>query len=101
MNEKIKFGVSSRGLGSLRQANGIDIVCDDYFIVTPADIVSDPSAPDAYVTNLMENVEWVWENDKLVKQEKEIKRMVNKQYKKQINECDLHRLFMEIINKSI
>lgn len=55
-------GVSSRGLGSLKESNGANIVQGDFWLATAADIVADPSAPDAYVRGLMENKEWVWEN---------------------------------------
>lgn len=54
MDEGVKFGVSSRGLGSLKEINGTNIVQSDYFIVTPADIVSDPSGPDCWATAVME-----------------------------------------------
>lgn len=55
-------GVSSRAMGSLKESNGINIVQDDFYLSTAADIVADPSAPDAYVRGLMEGKEWVWEN---------------------------------------
>lgn len=56
------FGVSSRGMGSLKESNGVNIVQSDFMLATAADIVADPSAPDAYVRGLMEGKEWVWEN---------------------------------------
>ena len=56
------FGVSSRGMGSLKESNGANIVQNDFMLATAADIVADPSAPDAYVRGLMEGKEWVWEN---------------------------------------
>jgi len=62
MDEGIKFGVSSRGLGSLKEENGVNIVCDDFYLVTPADIVADPSAPDAFVRGIFEGKEWIYEN---------------------------------------
>ena len=55
-----KLGVSSRGMGSLVEKNGIMEVQDDFFLSTAADIVVDPSAPDAFVNGIMEGVEWVW-----------------------------------------
>ncbi len=58
----VNLGVSSRGLGSLRNRNGIMEVCDDFRLATAADIVADPSAPDAFVNGIMEGVEWVCEN---------------------------------------
>ncbi len=57
-----KLGVSSRGLGSLVNKNGINEVQKDFKLCTAADIVADPSAPDAYVNGIMENMEWVWDN---------------------------------------
>lgn len=56
------LGVSSRGLGSLRNRNGLMEVQNDFWLATPADIVSDPSAPDAFVNGIMEGVEWICEN---------------------------------------
>jgi hypothetical protein len=56
------LGVSSRGLGSLRNRNGLMEVQNDFYLATPADIVSDPSAPDAFVKGIMEGVEWIHEN---------------------------------------
>lgn len=56
------LGVSSRGMGSLEEKNGIMYVKDDYFVATAADIVADPSAPGAFVQGIMEGVEWIMEN---------------------------------------
>jgi hypothetical protein len=58
----VQLGVSSRGMGSIRNVNGTDKVQDDFILATPADIVADPSAPDAFVNGIMEGVEWVWDN---------------------------------------
>lgn len=63
IDEGVKFGVSSRALGSLKSIKEAQIVQDDLHISTPADIVHDPSAPDAFVNGLMENREWVWSPD--------------------------------------
>ena len=57
-----QLGVSSRGLGSLKERNGINEVQDDFMLSTAADIVSDTSAPDAFVRGIMENKEWIMEN---------------------------------------
>lgn len=56
------IGVSSRGVGSVKMVEGINMVQDDYHLSTGADIVADPSAPDAYVQGLREGKEWVWNN---------------------------------------
>lgn len=62
-----QLGVSSRGMGSLKlNKEGINEVQDDFHLATAADIVADPSAPDAFVNGIMEGVEWVWENNVLV-----------------------------------
>ena len=62
INEGVKLGVSSRGIGSLRQTReGVNIVGDDFMLSTAADIVADPSAPDAFVEGIMEGKEWVWD----------------------------------------
>jgi len=61
IEEGVRLGVSSRGLGSLKERNGINEVQDDFHLVT-VDIVADPSAPDAFVQGVMENAEWVLEN---------------------------------------
>ena len=62
MDEGAKLGVSSRGMGSLEQKNGANYVRDDFYLATAANIVSDPSAPSAFVEGIMEGVEWVWNN---------------------------------------
>jgi len=56
-----RLGVSSRGLGSLEERNGTKYVKDDFMLATAADIVADPSAPDAFVSGIMEGKEWVWD----------------------------------------
>lgn len=56
------LGVSSRGMGSLKEVNGQNMVQDDYYLATAADIVADPSAPGAFVQGIMEGKEWVWDN---------------------------------------
>jgi hypothetical protein len=62
LDEGVKLGVSSRGLGSLREdRNGIKVVGEDFMLATAADIVADPSAPDAFVNGIMEGKEWVWD----------------------------------------
>jgi hypothetical protein len=58
----VQLGVSTRGMGSLKDVNGVMEVQDDFYLATAADIVADPSAPDAFVQGIMENVDWVWDN---------------------------------------
>tara|TARA_B100000470_G_C19768214_1_gene381687 strand:+ start:513 stop:1169 length:657 start_codon:yes stop_codon:yes gene_type:complete len=69
MNEGGKLGVSSRGMGSLNQKNGANYVRDDFYLATAADIVADPSAPNAFVEGIMEGKEWVWNNGALIESE--------------------------------
>ena len=69
MDEGAKLGVSSRGMGSLDQKNGANYVRDDFYLATAADIVADPSAPNAFVEGIMEGKEWIWDNGTLVESE--------------------------------
>jgi hypothetical protein len=65
LDEGVKLGVSSRGLGSLTVKDGVNYVGEDFMLATAADIVADPSAPDAFVEGIMEGKEWVWESGML------------------------------------
>ena len=69
MEDGAKLGVSSRGMGSLNQKNGANYVRNDFYLATAADIVADPSAPNAFVHGIMEGKEWVWNNGSLVEAE--------------------------------
>ena len=69
MDDGGKLAVSSRGMGSLEQKNGANYVKDDFYLATAADIVADPSAPNAFVQGIMEGKEWVWNNGLLQEQE--------------------------------
>ena len=71
INDGAKLGVSSRGLGSLEQRGGAQYVKDDFQLATAADIVADPSAPEAFVEGIMEGVEWVYESGILKAQDAE------------------------------
>ncbi len=62
IDEGVKLGVSSRGLGTIRERDGVKVVMDDFMLATAADIVADPSAPDAFVNGIMEGKEWVCNN---------------------------------------
>ena len=62
LDEGVKLGVSSRGMGSIRKEENCNVVMDDFMLATAADIVADPSAPDAFVNGIMEGKEWVWDN---------------------------------------
>ena len=80
IDEGAQLGVSSRGMGSLIQRNGVNYVKDDFYLATAADIVADPSAPDAFVEGIMESKEWVWDNGVL-------KQVDIESWKKQIQEA--------------
>ena len=77
IDEGAQLGVSSRGMGSIQQMSGRNIVGKDFYLATAADIVADPSAPDAFVEGIMEGKEWVWDNGVL-------KSMEVEQYKEEI-----------------
>jgi len=92
IREGANLGVSSRGMGSLKQnREGISEVQNDFYLATAADIVADPSAPDAFVRGIMEGVEWVWDNGVLKAQQiEEMKREVQKASSKNLHEVKLH-----------
>ena len=69
LDEGAQLGVSSRGMGSLESRGGANYVGKDFYLATAADIVADPSAPDAFVEGIMENKEWVWDNGVLVERD--------------------------------
>lgn len=101
MDEGVQMGVSTRALGTTKLCEGgVRVVQNDFFLITAGDIVSDPSAPDAFVTNLMEGKEWVWENGEL--KEKCLEEAVdeiNKAAKsKSLNEEKLIKIFNEILS---
>ena len=69
LNDGVTLGVSSRGMGSLINRNGANYVGEDFMLATAADIVADPSAPDAFVQGIMEGKEWIWDNGLLKERE--------------------------------
>ena len=68
MDEGAKLGVSSRGMGTLKEQDGVNVVQED-FMLASVDVVADPSAPNAFVNGIMEGKEWIWDNGILVEQE--------------------------------
>ena len=78
IDEGAKLGVSSRGMGSLVPMRGAQVVKDDFYLATAADIVADPSAPNAFVEGIMEGKDWVWENGA-------VKEMDIDAYKRELN----------------
>jgi hypothetical protein len=90
LREGVQLGVSSRGVGSLDSKGGSNYVRDDFMLTTAADIVADPSAPDAFVNGIMEGKEWVWDNGLLKESEiQRVKEQLNKVSKAQLEETIL------------
>jgi len=85
IDEGAQLGVSSRGMGSIQQSQGKNIVGRDFYLATAADIVADPSAPDAFVEGIMEGKEWVWDNGMLKSRSVEA-------YKEEIERTQRHEL---------
>ena len=85
IEDGVQLGVSSRGLGSVKESNGANVVQSDFWI-SAVDTVSDPSAPDAFVNGIMENKEWILENGVLVEKELE-------EIQEEINDLVKHRRF--------
>ena len=99
IGEGVTLGVSSRGVGSLREDQGCKVVGEDFMLATAADIVADPSAPDAFVEGIMEGKDWVWDGGILrekyaEKTYKEINTLVTQ---KQLEEKKLD-LFNDFLN---
>ncbi len=100
IDEGVKLGVSSRGVGYLRPTReGYNVVSDDFMLSTAADIVADPSAPDAFVEGIMEGKDWVWDGGVLREQQiaktyKTINTLVDK---KQLDESKLN-IFNDFLN---
>jgi hypothetical protein len=99
IDEGAKLGVSSRGMGSLKNVKGTNIVQDDFYLATAADIVADPSAPEAFVEGVMEGKEWVWNNGVIREQDVEtIRDELTKAKRKQLEEAKLN-LFKSFLSK--
>ena len=93
------LGVSSRGMGSLKEKNGIMEVQDDFTLATAADIVADPSAPGAFVNGIMEGVDWVWDNGLIKTQTVEAhKKIIEEAPKVDLSEAKL-RVFKHFLSK--
>lgn len=99
IDDNVQFGTSTRGMGSLKESNGLNIVQRDYHLATAGDIVSDPSAPDAMVNAMMENKEWVWNNGVIVEAEiAESKKLILNAKTAQLEETAL-KIFQNFISK--
>ena len=99
IDEGAKLGVSSRGVGSIEEKNGANYVKNDFRLSTAADIVADPSAPEAFVRGIMEGREWVYQNGLLISQEiDEIKASIKKATSRNLEE-QMVKAFMSFMNK--
>ena len=99
MDEGAKLGVSSRGMGSLKQNGDSQVVQKDYHLATAADIVADPSAPDAFVEGIMEGKEWIWDNGVLREaQVNEYKEEITKTSKADLEGAKL-KIFTDFLSK--
>lgn len=99
-----RLGVSSRGLGSLVQKEGYNEVQGDFYLVTAADIVADPSAPDAFVKSVMEGTEWVWDEKqgwKALEVAEAVKKSFSQSKPSQISEDRKIAAFAAWMNKRI
>ena len=93
-----QLGVSSRGMGTLKERDGINEVQEDFYLATAADIVADPSAPDAFVQGIMENKEWMFVNGSWTYQNiDETKKLIEQTKKKQLEEVK-YRMFENFLN---
>ena len=93
------LGVSSRGMGSLKNEGGVNVVQDDFYLATAADIVADPSAPGAFVQGIMEGKEWVWDNGKVKELDiNEYYTQIKTAKQKQLDEISL-KIFENFLSK--
>ena len=91
IDEGAKLGVSSRGMGSLEERNGVHVVKDDFQLATAADIVADPSAPEAFVRGIMEGKEWIWESGRLIEADiEQIKKDIRKSSSRHLEETKMN-----------
>ena len=100
LSEGVKLGVSSRGIGSLKPTKeGFNVVGEDFMLATAADIVADPSAPDAFVEGIMEGKEWIWEGNILRERKaEEMRARIDAAAGQKVLEEQKLNLFNEFIN---
>jgi len=99
IDEGAQLGVSSRGMGSIQQSQGRNVVGRDFYLATAADIVADPSAPDAFVEGIMEGKEWVWDNGMLKsKSVEEYKEEIERTQRRELAEVK-SKIFADFISK--
>ena len=99
LGEGVQLGVSSRGMGSIEKREDTSVVRDDFMLTTAADIVADPSAPDAFVNGIMEGKEWVWVNG-ILKESKvdKYQRYINGAPRRELEERTL-KVFEDFLGK--
>jgi chorismate mutase len=96
------LGVSSRGMGSLEEKNGVMEVQKDFRLATAADIVADPSAPNAFVQGIMENVDWIYNNGVWIEQRAEqVKKIIKESPKSKLSEEAIANIFDRFVNNLI
>ena len=99
LGEGVQLGVSSRGMGSIQKREDCNVVADDFMLTTAADIVADPSAPDAFVNGIMEGKEWVWCNGILKETEvAKYKRIMDASARQELEEKTL-KVFEDFLGK--
>lgn len=98
LQDGVNLGVSTRGAGSIKESNGVNIVGSDFFL-TAVDVVSDPSAPDAWVNGVMEGVEFFLNESGQIIQMEAKKDLVEKYNKKQLDEVAKLKAFADFITK--
>ena len=99
IDEGAQLGVSSRGMGSMKQVNGKNVINSDFYLATAADIVADPSAPDAFVEGIMEGKEWLWDNGVLKSMEIEkYKQVIENTQRRELAETKA-RVFKDFLSK--
>ena len=99
LDEGVQLGVSSRGMGSIQKSEDCNVVADDFMLTTAADIVADPSAPDAFVNGIMEGKEWVWCNGILKETEvAKYKRIMDASARQELEEKTL-KVFEDFLGK--
>ncbi len=94
LEDGVQLGVSSRGMGSIDKREDCNVVMDDFMLATAADIVADPSAPDAFVNGIMEGKEWAWDNGIL----KETKVAKYQQYMSEATRKNLEERTLRVFN---
>lgn len=102
IDEGAQLGVSSRGMGSLENKGGTNYVKSDFYLATAADIVADPSAPQAFVNGVMEGKEWVWDNGIIKEQDvSEIKEQIERETRERQAKAEAHAFesFMRKLTK--